>query len=402
MERQFQAVGERVARGNTLKRPKILVVDIETNGINGFKADLAYVLCIGYKWYGRSGTKCPTLADYSTFKARPYDDKELIYAFHAVLKTADIVAGHYLRYFDWPFLQSRFAKHGLSRITHLRVLDTWEVAKANFKLSSNRLDNLAAFFGCGNAKMSKGRDWSLWWRRAAAGDVRAVRFIQRYCKQDVATTDELLTILRPYWPRSLVGRVIASNAKPFPTYLKARRAIASALLARVRSRINVGTKTDCWTWLGSTGSHGYGDFRSGDKHHLAHRFMYELFVADIPRGTHVDHLCCNRQCVNPMHLEPVTPTENIRRGFQRGAHEKRIARLRGKSFLPMCEFKRGHRRTVGILNGHAKITPAIVRRMRSKKYTQSTDSALGAQFGLSAAQARRVRRGESWRSVGVM
>jgi hypothetical protein len=46
----------------------------------------------------------------------------------------------------------------------------------------------------------------------------------------------------------------------------------------------------------------------------AHRFAYELLVGPIPEGLVIDHLCRNRRCVNPAHLEPVTAEENWRRG----------------------------------------------------------------------------------------
>lgn len=66
----------------------------------------------------------------------------------------------------------------------------------------------------------------------------------------------------------------------------------------------------CWPWRGYSLANGYGGFEKT----TAHRVAYELSIGPIPEGLHLDHLCRNRLCVRPDHLEPVTPYENLRRG----------------------------------------------------------------------------------------
>lgn len=73
--------------------------------------------------------------------------------------------------------------------------------------------------------------------------------------------------------------------------------------------------TGCWLWQRHPFAAGYGLFRVDGKRWLIHRYSYTALVGPIPDGLHIDHLCRNRHCVNPDHLEPVTQRENIRRAL---------------------------------------------------------------------------------------
>lgn len=86
------------------------------------------------------------------------------------------------------------------------------------------------------------------------------------------------------------------------------RTRAEILWARTRPD----SVTGCWQWVGSMAVNGYG--RYGYPSAYAHRLMYELIVGPIPEGLVIDHLCRNRGCVNPAHLECVTLAENVKRG----------------------------------------------------------------------------------------
>lgn len=73
------------------------------------------------------------------------------------------------------------------------------------------------------------------------------------------------------------------------------------------------SESGCWEWIGVVAADGYGHYKTNGRPHQAHRVVYEFLVGPIPEGLQLDHLCRNRKCVNPAHLEPVTAKENTRR-----------------------------------------------------------------------------------------
>ena len=69
----------------------------------------------------------------------------------------------------------------------------------------------------------------------------------------------------------------------------------------------------CWEWRGARMSDGYASFQANGKTTLGHRWSYQNWIGPIPDGLTLDHLCRNRGCVNPAHLEPVSSRENVLR-----------------------------------------------------------------------------------------
>lgn len=93
--------------------------------------------------------------------------------------------------------------------------------------------------------------------------------------------------------------------------------------ARFWAKVQRGRDTQCWLWTGAVGSHGYGNFWTGQRYARAHRYAYELARGPIPEvdqgRTVLDHRCRNKRCVNPRHLDPVTDRVNTHRGVSPAA-----------------------------------------------------------------------------------
>lgn len=83
---------------------------------------------------------------------------------------------------------------------------------------------------------------------------------------------------------------------------------------RLEPRINICELTECWLWAGQQNRNGYGRIKVQGRWLMVHRLVYELHIGPIGEGLVLDHLCRNRLCCNPKHLEPVTSRENTLRG----------------------------------------------------------------------------------------
>lgn len=123
---------------------------------------------------------------------------------------------------------------------------------------------------------------------------------------------------------------------PSPTYTDSlgRTYTRQVPIERFLDKIWVHPMSGCWHWTASLDSHGYGQFQRGRGYGgltRAYKWAYEHFVGPVPEGLELDHLCRNKTCVFPGHLEPVTHRENVLRGPGASAIHAR-----------MTECKNGH------------------------------------------------------------
>lgn len=95
---------------------------------------------------------------------------------------------------------------------------------------------------------------------------------------------------------------------------------------RFHAKVREDAHSGCWIWTGALSDTGYGSFR--DRATVsAHRWAYEFYRCEIPDGLVIDHLCRNRACVNPWHLEPVTYAVNTTRGTLAELQRSRAAAI---------------------------------------------------------------------------
>jgi HNH endonuclease len=121
--------------------------------------------------------------------------------------------------------------------------------------------------------------------------------------------------------------------------------------------VQLAYESECWIWKLARNRDGYGVVRDGAGMKLAHRVEYEKHEGAIPDGLTLDHLCKERGCVNPAHLQPVSLAENCRRGSR------------------------------------TKLTPEQVREIRSSSETQHV---LARRYGVTQGHISRIKRRQCW------
>lgn len=195
--------------------PRIVFIDLETSAAlaycfgrhkvflqqDNIKEEGGKILCSGYRWLGQS--KSTVLKDYSEVKQK--EDYLVCQIMHDIYSNADVVVGHNLLGFDHKMLEVRCLANGLPPLPTVKLIDTLQIAKKEFRFPSNKLDSLAAYLGIGRKVSHAGIDM---WIKVQEGDQAALDSMVEYCEQDVDLLYEVFMNLRG---RGLVSGINFAN-----------------------------------------------------------------------------------------------------------------------------------------------------------------------------------------------
>jgi hypothetical protein len=143
---------------------------------------------------------------------------------------------------------------------------------------------------------------------------------------------------------------------------------------RFWSKIDKKGKNECWNWIASTSTPGYGQFYSNGKMVGAHAFAYGRVKGKVPIGLEIRHSCDNRRCCNPAHMKVGTRKENA---------SDREERNRGNHFS-------------GEAHGRSKITSKEVLEIRS---SSESSAQIAARYGISRSNVNVIRARKSWKFI---
>ncbi|MGJ7024901.1 ribonuclease H-like domain-containing protein [Petrimonas sulfuriphila] len=186
------------------KQPRILIFDIETAPQRAYvwgrwKQNIAssqvisdwYCLSWSAKWLGNSNIMSDVLMpDEAVFEK----DGRIVKSLWNLFDQADIVIAHNAERFDVPKMNTRYILNGLIPPTPYRVIDTLKVARKEFEFSSNRLDDLAGYFGIDHKNATSFELWD----KCVRGDQEALDYMEEYNIKDVDILEQIYIKLRPW------------------------------------------------------------------------------------------------------------------------------------------------------------------------------------------------------------
>jgi DNA polymerase elongation subunit (family B) len=185
---------------------KIAFVDIETAPNLGYtwgkyeQTVLAYkqeryMLSFAVRWAGSENVEVHALPDWARFDKDKTDDRDLVAELWHVLNDADLIVAHNGDRFDLRVTNARFLAHGFPPPEPYKTVDTLKLARRNFFLNSNKLDDIAAMLGLGR-KLEVGG--IALWLACMAGDEAAWDKMKEYNKHDVVLLEAVYERLKPW------------------------------------------------------------------------------------------------------------------------------------------------------------------------------------------------------------
>lgn len=144
---------------------------------------------------------------------------------------------------------------------------------------------------------------------------------------------------------------------------------------------------ECWNWTAYASSDGYGLFWDGKKKVISHRMAYSLIKGKIPDGLQVQHLCNNRRCCNPYHLELGDNTKNVRYKVKCGRQSRLIGESSGNAKLMEDQVREIHI----IYNEQRKLHPGF-------KQWQIVEP-IAKKFKVSTSTIKQILHGKLWHHI---
>ena len=187
------------------KQPKILLFDLETSAalaytFGRFNLNLSQdnihteggvILCASYKWLGEGETKVL----YNKSDIARNEDGHVVAQLWELIESADAIIAHNGLSFDWKMLQARCLVNHFAPLPSVKIIDTLQMAKKNFRLPSNKLDSIAKLLGIGEKQSTGGIGL---WKKVQQGDEEALSTMLEYCKHDTELLEEVYFRLRSF------------------------------------------------------------------------------------------------------------------------------------------------------------------------------------------------------------
>ena len=216
-----------VVRAEKKSPAKVLLYDIETSPLKSYVWGLWeqnighnmamlqndwFILTWSAKWLFEDEVFSDRLTPEEVFAE---DDKRIVQSLWEMIEEADVVIAHNGKKFDNKRINTRFLKHGIKQPMPYQTIDTLLTARANFNISSNKLDYIGQFLGVGRKVETQGFEL---WKRCMQGEEQALKDMETYNIGDVTLLEDVYLKLRPYVkPHPNMGLFISEDVECCPS-----------------------------------------------------------------------------------------------------------------------------------------------------------------------------------------